>query len=86
VAVTEERPSFDTRAEAEEYCREREREDPAGTWLAFEADGRWTAVRTDLPRHADPSGSATESKPKPSPADDPRSAQQRSVPWPGGGP
>lgn len=80
-----ERPSFETRAAAEEYCREREREDPEGSWLPFEADGRWTAVHTNLPRHEDPTGSATESKPKPSPADDPRRAQERNVPWPGGG-
>ena len=63
-----ERPSFETRAAAEEYCREREREDADASWLAFEADGSWTAVRTNLPRHEDPMGTATESKPKLSPA------------------
>jgi hypothetical protein len=77
VLVSDERPSFETRAEAEEYCRERERDDPGGSWLAFEADGRWTAVRTDLPRQENPSGAATESKPKPPQADDPRSAPSR---------
>jgi hypothetical protein len=77
--VTEERPTFETRAEAEAYCREREREDPAGSSLAFEADGRWTAVRTDLPRNEDPSGSATEARPKPPQADDPRSAPSRNA-------
>ena len=84
-AVSGERPSFETRAEAEEYCRRREREDPDRSWLAFEEDGRWTAVRTDLPRHEDPSGAATEAKPKPSPADDPRTPQQRDAYWGGGG-
>jgi hypothetical protein len=81
--VTEERPSFETREQAEAFCREREGEEPESSWLSFEADGHWTAVRTNLPRHEDPLGSATEATPKPSPADDPRTAQERDVPYPG---
>ena len=83
--MSEERPTFETRAEAEAFCREREAQDPTASWLTFDADGRWTAVRTNLPRHEDPMGTATEARPKPLPADDPRSAQERNVPWPGGG-
>jgi len=79
--VSEERPAFETRAEAEAFCREREAEEPDASWLPFQADGRWTAVRTNLPRHEDPLGSARESKPKTSPADDPRAPQQRDAPW-----
>lgn len=82
--MTEERPSFETREQAEAFCRERESEEPEASWLPFQADGRWTAVRTNLPRHEDPLGTATESRPQPSPADDPRTAQQRDVPYPGG--
>ncbi|HZA89142.1 MAG TPA: hypothetical protein VE401_02825 [Solirubrobacterales bacterium] len=84
--MSEERPTFETRAEAEVFCREREREreGPDSSWLAFQSDdGQWTAVRTNLPPHKDPMGTATEAKPKPSPADDPRSSQQRNAPWPG---
>jgi hypothetical protein len=81
--VTEERPSFETREQAEAFCRERENEEPESSWLAFEADGRWTAVRTNLPRHEDPLGTATEARPKPSHADDPRTAQQQNAPYPG---
>jgi hypothetical protein len=73
------RPSFDTRADAEAFCRQREDEDPASSWLPFEADGRWTAVRTNLPRSEDPTGSATAAKPKPPEPDDPRSNFARNV-------
>jgi hypothetical protein len=79
-----ERPTFDTRAEAEAYCRAREAEEADASWLAFQSDdGQWTVVRTSLPRPEDPLGTATEAKPKPSPADDPRTAHERNVPWPG---
>jgi hypothetical protein len=78
--VSDERPTFETRAEAEAFCREREADEPnEASWLPFQADGRWTAVRTNLPRHEDPLGSATEAKPKPPDADDPRSASQRDI-------
>jgi hypothetical protein len=79
----EERPMFETRVEAEALCRERERQEPGASWLAFEAEGSWMAVRTNLPRHEDPMGTATEAKPNPSPADDPRTPQQQNAPWPG---
>lgn len=83
--MTEERPSFETREQAEAFCRERENEETEASWLPFQADGRWTAVRTNLPRHEDPLGTATESRPKPSPADDPVTQQQRDTFWGGGG-
>jgi hypothetical protein len=83
--VSDERPTFETRAEAEAFCREREAEEPEASWLPFQADGRWTAVRTNLPRHEDPLGSATEAKPKPSPGDDPRTGPMRDVPPSGAG-
>jgi hypothetical protein len=82
--MSEEPPTFETRAEAEAFCRKREAEDPTASWLPFEAEGRWTAARTNLPRHEDPMGTATEARPKPSPADDPRTPQQRDAPWLGG--
>jgi hypothetical protein len=77
--MSDERPRFEKRAEAEAFCREREAEDPTASWLLFEADGGWTAVRTNLPRHEDPLGTATEAKPKPEP-DDPRSGPMRDIP------
>jgi hypothetical protein len=84
--MSDDRPTFETREEAEAFCREREREETDSSWLAFESDdGQWTTVRTNLPRHEDPMGTATEATPKPSPADDPRTVQERDVPWPGAG-
>jgi hypothetical protein len=83
--VTEDRPSFETREQAEAFCRERESEEPESSWLPFQADGHWTAVRTNLPRYEDPLGTATEARPKPSQADDPRTPQQRDAFWGGGG-
>ena len=81
--MSEERRSFETRAEAEAFCHEREGDDPDGSWLPFEADGRWTAVHTNLPRHEDPLGAATEAKPKPPQADNPFTQQQRDTYWGG---
>jgi hypothetical protein len=83
--VSDERPAFETRAEAEAFCRQREAEETEASWLPFQADGRWTAVRTNLPRHEDPLGSATEAKPKPSPGDDPRTGPMHDVPPYGAG-
>ena len=82
--MSDERPTFETRAEAEAFCHEREAEEPEASWLPFQADGRWSAVRTNLPRHEDPLGSATEEKPEPSPADNPQTQQQRDTYWGGG--
>jgi hypothetical protein len=79
--MSDQRPSFDTRAEAEAFCREREEAGPDGSWMPFESAGRWTAVRTNLPRNEDLTGSATAAKPKPPEADDPRTPQQRDAPW-----
>jgi len=79
--VTEGRPSFDSREEAEAFCREREGEEPDASWLAWQGeDGRWTAARTNLPRHEDPRGTATEAKPRPPEGDDPRTGLARDVP------
>ena len=79
--MSDERPTFETRAEAEAFCREREAEEPEASWLPFQADGRWTAVRTNLPRHGYPLGSATEAKPEPSLLDNPQTQQQRDTYW-----
>jgi hypothetical protein len=77
----EDRPqSFDSREDAEAFCRERQREDAAGTWIPWQRDdGRWIALRTNLP-HTQPSGSHSESKPRPPEPDDPRSGGARDVP------
>jgi hypothetical protein len=83
--MSDERARFETRAGAEAFCRKRERAEVGASWLSWEgADGRWMAARTNLPRH-DPSGTAVEAKPKPSPVDDPRTPQQRDAYWGGGG-
>jgi hypothetical protein len=79
--VSDERPTFETRAEAEAFCRGREAEEADSSWLVFQAeDGRWTAARTDLPRHEDPTGTATAARPKPPEPDDPRSGRMRDIP------
>jgi hypothetical protein len=83
--MSDRRPSFESKQEAEAFCRERERREPKSSWLPFEADGRWTAVRTNLPRHEEPLGTATTAKPKPPEADDPRTQQQRDTYWGGAG-
>lgn len=84
--MTERRPTFETREEAEAFCREREGKEPDSSWLAFPSDdGRWTAVRTNLPRQEDPLGTATEAKPKPPQADDPLTQPQRDTYWGGPG-
>jgi hypothetical protein len=79
VPMAEQRPSFDTCAEAEAFCREREEADPDGSWMPFESAGRWTAVRTNLPRNEDATGSATAAKPKPPDPEDPRSDLGRNL-------
>ncbi|MGH2961352.1 MAG: hypothetical protein ACRDL3_04040 [Solirubrobacterales bacterium] len=83
--MTDRRPRFETEDEAKAFCRDREAEEPQSSWLPFQQDGRWTAVRTNLPRHDAPHGSATEAKSKPPQADDPRTPQQRDAYWGGGG-
>ena len=86
MSVVTERPTFETRAEAEAFGREREVEEPDSSWLAFRSDeGRWAVTRTNLPRHEDPLDTATEAKPKPPQADDPRTPQQRDAYWGGPG-
>lgn len=80
-AMSEERPTFETRAEAEAFCRAREEEQPGASWLTWEGeDGRWMAARTNLPRHEDPTGTATAARPKPPEPDDPRSGPMRDIP------
>ncbi len=75
--------SFDTREEAEERCRELER-DSDTAWMAYPAEGRWRVVGTNLPRQQAPEGSSTESRPRPSEPEDPRSGPGRNVPGYGG--
>ena len=81
-----ERPSFDTRAEAEAFCREREAEGARRLLDAvLRRVGGWTAVRTNLPRQEDQTGtSVAGEKPKPPTPDDPThpAATRRSL---GGG-
>jgi len=68
------------------FCRQREGDEPDSSWLAWQGDdGRWMAARTNLPRQEDPTGTATEAKPKPPQADNPYTQQQRDTYWGGGG-
>lgn len=70
---------FDSPADAEARCRELER-DSDSTWIAYPAEGRWRIAETNLPPQTSPEGSASESKPRPPDADDPRSGGARDVP------
>lgn len=75
---------FDSRPEAEARCRELER-DSDSSWIAYPADGRWRIAETNLPPQEAPDGTATESKPRPPDADDPRSSFERDAPFGGTG-
>jgi hypothetical protein len=83
--MSDRRPRFESKQESEAFCRERERQEPDSSWLPFEVDGGWTALRTNLPRHEEPLGTATAAKPKPPEPDDPRTPQQRDTYWGGAG-
>jgi hypothetical protein len=61
-------------------------EHPEATWLVAEQDsGDWVVARVGLTPPDGPDGSATESRPKPDYAEDPRPAGQQLVPpWAAG--
>jgi hypothetical protein len=67
---------------------ERERmadEHPEATWLVAEqSPGDWAVVKVGLRPADSPLDSSTEARPKPDYAEDPRTAQQRNMPYPGG--
>jgi hypothetical protein len=69
----------------EQAERQRERvgaEHPEATWLiAEQGPGDWAVVRVGLTPVDGPAGSATEARPKPDYAEDPRSAQVRNAPY-----
>jgi hypothetical protein len=57
-------------------------EHPEATWLVAEQKpGDWAVVRVGLSPLDAPDASATESRPKPDYADDPRTAQVRNAPY-----
>jgi hypothetical protein len=70
----------------EQAERERERmaaEHPEATWLVAEqAPGDWAVVKVGLAPSVGPASSATEARPKPDYAEDPRTAQQKNIPHP----
>jgi hypothetical protein len=54
---------------------------PEATWLVAEQDSsEWAVVRVGLTPADHPKGAATEARPKPDYADDPRPASQQLVP------
>jgi hypothetical protein len=71
----------------EQAEREREQmaaEHPEATWLVAEQPpGQWAVVKVGLKPTDGPAGSSTEARPKPDYAEDPRTSQQKNVPYPG---
>lgn len=67
-------PTFETRDEADAFCREREQADEQKWFARRQADGRWGVVRTSL-RLERPTGTSTESKPRPEQPGDPRTGK-----------
>jgi hypothetical protein len=69
----------------EQAQRERERmaaEHPEVTWLVAEQEGgEWAVVKVGLPPSDGPEGAATEARPKPDYAGDPRSSQVQNAPY-----
>jgi hypothetical protein len=69
----------------DEAQRERDRmatEHPEATWLVAERDsGDWVVAKVGLTPPEGPDGSATEARPKPDYAGDPRTAQVRNAPY-----
>jgi hypothetical protein len=79
-----------TRAEAEAEVRRLAAGHPdraTHRFFAREADGGWQVVRIPVPpgTRVDPLKATIEAKPKPSPADDPRSVPARNMPGTGQG-
>jgi hypothetical protein len=73
-------PTFETRADAEAYCREREREHPGTGWLTWHEETRWRVARTNLVAKEAATGTTTAAKPKPPEPEDPRRGLARDVP------
>jgi hypothetical protein len=71
----------------EEAERERERmatDNPDVTWLVAEQEpGDWAVVKVGLVPGDSNAVETTEERPRPPTADDPRTAQQQNVPFPG---
>jgi hypothetical protein len=65
----------------EQAERERERmaeEQPDATWLVAEQQpGEWAVVKVGLAPSDDPAGTATQARPKPDYAEDPRSGHRQ---------
>jgi hypothetical protein len=56
--------------------------DPEATWLVAEPEpGEWAVVKVGLTPVDGPAGTATEARPKPDYADDPRSSQVQNAPY-----
>ena len=73
-----------TRAEAEERAATLNKEHPdraTNRWLARESGDEWQVARIALPggMRIDPIGEATEARPRPPQADDPRPAAHRNI-------
>ena len=71
-------PSPVTREEAERDRARQAEEHPDSTWLIAEHErGIWSVVKVALKPTDSATGESTEERPKPSYADDPRSAQSQ---------
>ena len=69
-----------TRKDAEVFARELAAGDPAHGYFPRERDGEWQVVKVPgLSRHARPTGTAIQARPRPE-ADDARTPEQRSIP------
>jgi hypothetical protein len=80
-----------TRGEAEDRAGGLNREHPDRAryrWMAREAASGWEVVRVSIPGgvRLDPLNAVIDARPRPSPADDPRTSYDRNVggPWVGG--
>jgi len=80
-----------TRADAEERARWLQEHDPDRATTRFaarrRADGEWEVASVELPQELrrGPLSESVEAKPRPSPADDPRTGNERRMPGlPGG--
>jgi hypothetical protein len=77
-----------TRAEAEERARQLQAEHPDDRFVVRPSgDGEWEVVRVPIPEQLrrGPLTPTVEAKPRPSPADDPRTSPERLMPGlPGG--
>jgi hypothetical protein len=78
VHLDEAYPGLVTREEAQRERDRKAQEDPDSTWLIAEKEpGIWSVVKVGLKPTDSATGEAREERPKPSYADDPRSAQSQ---------